>query len=190
MPFMKVSTETSSTALLTKYVSEEVLRKKRLQLYLFSYISTESGILSQMRVKTPLTILKSTFQLKELTLINADLNDIFVENSIRALYKRFSEVFGATGASKVLHLLNPRLFAMWDDSIRKNYQINAPDENGYLRFLKMAKEEIAELVKDCAERNGLSLEDAEKFIKDRTGMELTKLLDELNYLKFTRKEFL
>ena len=79
---------------------------------------------------------------------------------------------------------------MWDDSIRKNYQINAPDENGYLRFLKMAKEEIAELVKDCAERNGLSLEDAEKFIKDRTGMELTKLLDELNYLKFTRKEFL
>jgi len=52
----------------------------------------------------------------------------------------------------------------------------------------MAKEEIAEFVKDCAERNGLRLEEAEEFIKDRTGMELTKLLDGLNYLKFTRKD--
>jgi len=36
----------------------------------------------------------------------------------------------------------------------------------------------------------LSFEDAERFIKEKTGMELTKLLDELNYLRYTRREFI
>jgi hypothetical protein len=127
-------------------------------------------------------------ELKKQSLLNTDLKDIFIENSIKTLYKRFSEVFGATGASKALHLLNPRLFVMWDDNIRKNYKIDLPDESGYLRFLKMVKIEITDFVKDYAEREGLSFEEAEKSIKDRTGIEVTKLLDEQNYLKFTRKE--
>jgi len=129
-------------------------------------------------------------ELKDVSLIDADLDDAFIESSIKTLYKRFLDVFGATGASKALHLLHPKLFVMWDDNIRRSYQIDVPDEDGYLRFLKMAKEEIIEFIKDCAEKNGLSFEDAERFIKEKTGLELTKLLDELNYLRYTRKEFI
>ena len=127
-------------------------------------------------------------ELKQLILINTDLNDIFIENSIKTLYKRFSEVFGATGASKALHLLNPRLFVMWDENIRRNYHINTPDEYGYLHFLRIVKEELMEFVEDCANKKKLTLDGAQKFIEDKTGMKLTKLIDELNYLKFTRKE--
>ncbi len=129
-------------------------------------------------------------ELKDISLINTDLDDVFIENSIKTLYKKFSNVFRATGASKALHLLHPKLFVMWDDNIRRNYQIDVPDDDGYLRFLKMAKKEIVEFVKDCAKKNGLSFEDAERLIKEKTGLELTKLFDELNYLRYTRKEFI
>ncbi len=129
-------------------------------------------------------------ELKDISIIDANLDDAFIESSIKTLYKKFSNVFGATGASKALHLLHPKLFVMWDDNIRRSYQIDAPDENGYLRFLKMAKEEIVKFIKSCAEKNGLSFEDAERLIKEKTGIELTKLLDELNYLRYTRKEFI
>lgn len=139
-------------------------------------------------IKTTAPIIE---ELKDVSLINANLDDVFIENSIKTLYKRFLNVFGATGASKALHLLQPKLFVMWDDNIRKSYRIDVPDEDGYLRFLKIARKEIAEFVKDCAKKNGLSFEDAEKFIKEKTGLvELTKLFDELNYLRYTRKEFI
>ncbi|RLI77629.1 hypothetical protein DRP05_09555 [Archaeoglobales archaeon] len=128
-------------------------------------------------------------ELKETSITTVDLSDSFIENSIKTLYRKFSEVFGATGASKALHLLLPNLFVMWDDSIRKNYQVVVPNENEYLNFLKTVKDELVDFIKDCSTKNGLDFEGAEKFIKEKTGVELTKLIDELNYLKFTRKEF-
>ena len=127
-------------------------------------------------------------ELGNVSIVDANLSDIFIANSIKTLYKKFSEVLGATGASKALHLIHPKLFVMWDDNIRKSYQIDVPDENGYLQFLRIAKKEIIEFIRDCAERHQLSFEEAEQFIKEKTGVEITKLLDELNYLRYTRGE--
>lgn len=56
---------------------------------------------------------------------------------------------GPTGISKILHLLNPELFVMWDDDIRKKIS-NRPfsgSSKGYLKFLKWIQNELIEATK-------------------------------------------
>lgn len=62
---------------------------------------------------------------------------------VKPLFDEFSKVFGQTGASKALSLLNPRLFVMWDTRIRKELNQNlirgiGNGESGesYVIFLK------------------------------------------------------
>ena len=47
---------------------------------------------------------------------------------------------GYTGASKVLHLMNKRLFIMWDKSIREEYGFKNGDSRDYVNFLKKMQE--------------------------------------------------
>lgn len=64
-------------------------------------------------------------------------------NKTIPLFDEFSTVFGQTGASKALSLLNPKLFVMWDTRIRKelNKQLirgigNGETGESYVTFLK------------------------------------------------------
>ena len=90
----------------------------------------------------------------------------------------------ATAASKILHIINPKLFVPWDGAIIRGY-------GGYSRRLfytdflrrmqRLANFAIEQVVKEC----GVSCEDA---INSFTCGEhtLTKALDEYNFMKFTR----
>ncbi len=127
-------------------------------------------------------------ELENYSLTKVDLDDIFINSSIKTLYRRFSETFGATGASKALHLLLPKLIVMWDDTIRRNYGITRADDENYLIFLKKVREEILDFVREYANENSLDMDEAEKAIIEKASVYLTKLIDELNYLRYTRKE--
>jgi len=52
----------------------------------------------------------------------------------------------------------------------------------------MMREELATAIEEYAPERKLSVEKAEECIVSSAGVELTKLLDEYNYLKYTRKE--
>lgn len=92
----------------------------------------------------------------------------------------------ATVASKVLHLLNPKLFVMWDTKIIDRYEFEA-DPEGYLRFL-------VEMKKLATQLNSHSMEISETTEKIRKksdeiyGTEfcmkksMAKLLDEYNWI--------
>lgn len=84
--------------------------------------------------------------------------------------KRRFVSFGATGTSKLLHMLNPQFFVMWDNDIRGanedrdryydhalhyyvdsdmvdqegKYRKFAPNGNGYLNFLKAVRDNFVE----------------------------------------------
>ena len=135
------------------------------------------------------SLLPAIEELEGERLLSADLEDFSITSFIVALYDRFSDILDATGASKALHLLHPKLFIMWDDSIRKSYGIYVPSGNSYLRFLRMMREELAKAIEEYANERKLSVEEAEEYIVSSTGVELTKLLDEYNYLKYTRGVF-
>jgi hypothetical protein len=78
--------------------------------------------------------------LEKYSITNADDK---VWDEVRPLFDEFSKLFGQTGASKALSLLNPKLFVMWDTRIRKELRQNfikgiGNGETGdsYVTFLK------------------------------------------------------
>lgn len=91
------------------------------------------------------------------------------EKKIIRLFNKFVKKLGPTGASKVLHILKPGLFVMWDSKIRTNYKNSEPGKY-YLKFMKK-------------ERN--KIKDFKKFKKYKE--KLPKLLDEYNYVEKHRK---
>jgi hypothetical protein len=53
-------------------------------------------------------------------ILTADFNEEFVSNAVKIIYgelKRFPELGGPIVISKVLHLLNPEIFVVWDGNI-------------------------------------------------------------------------
>jgi len=74
-----------------------------------------------------------------------------------------------TGASKILHLLFPKIFVMWDGYIRKYYKFRNGDEEDYLNFLKLMQKLFP-------------------YVKDYKGRTAPKLIDEHNYKTITMKE--
>ena len=102
-------------------------------------------------------------------------------NSIRVKY------IGPTAKSKILHLLNPKVFVMWDEAIRKKYKVKGT-ATGYLKFLRRMKKELEEalgekrkwdeekIVKEICKN--LSTEELRKECTRKT---LAKLIDEYNW---------
>ena len=64
------------------------------------------------------------------------------EDDIKKCYREIRSVVGPTAATKVLHLLCPEFFPMWDTKIRRDVRIRG-DEEGYYKYM----EEIQEFVK-------------------------------------------
>lgn len=99
-----------------------------------------------------------------------------VHQRILEVFGNFKIIFGQTGASKALSLLNTKLFIMWDTKIRKTLRNlnlvsrigNGEKPENYLKFMIDMKEVIS--------RNGLVnlIENAE---------DITKKIDEFHFAK-------
>lgn len=91
---------------------------------------------------------------------------------IQEIYGMLSKIKGVeyTGASKVMSLMNPELFVMWDDRIRKHYKIDTHDGSSYVEFLSKIKKEVKAI--DWSD----------------TAKPLAKAVDEYNYVQYTLPE--
>lgn len=59
---------------------------------------------------------------------------------ISAIYTELKSVVGQTGASKIMHFKQPKLFVMWDRAIRRHYRIPARcSAEDYVAFLRCMK---------------------------------------------------
>ncbi len=83
-------------------------------------------------------------------------------NSIKGVEK--------TGAPKLMHIMAPKVFVMWDGYIRKFYEFKNGDSNDYFNFLK----DMQTKFRDAKFR----------FKSKRT---LAKIIDEHNYKSITEK---
>jgi hypothetical protein len=89
--------------------------------------------------------------------------------------------------------MNPKVFAMWDDSIRKAYGCHENGE-GYYNFLIRMQWELGELITSF--QKDFNDSDEEEVINQIrkafyiSGYKpITQLLDEFNYQKYTKKLF-
>lgn len=106
-------------------------------------------------------------KLKDQTLKSANFDDI--KEDIKIIYNNWSKIKGVeyTGTSKIMHLKNPKLFVMWDTSIRKHYNFNKCTSDEYVEFLKR----MQKLSKGIKWNN-----------RSKT---LAKAIDEYNYVRIT-----
>jgi hypothetical protein len=132
-------------------------------------------------------------KLREKRFITTDFNEEAVSNAVKTVHsglKRFPKLGGPTVVSKVLHLLNPEIFVMWDGNIRrvyhaKNRHVNEFPE-GHLEFVKEAQKELKEAVTDHQRETGNSLDQVEQEIGGRfKNKTLARIIDEYNYSTYT-----
>ena len=90
-----------------------------------------------------------------------------------------------TGTSKMLHIINPHLFVMWDTAIRGEYIVsgNWIQYTGFLRKVQqLAKQAVCEVLENEKTHS------RETAIASLTGCKhsLAKALDEYNFMKYTK----
>lgn len=125
-----------------------------------------------------------------------DLNN--TQDSIRgeivSLYAQFDVIahFGPTATSKVMHLLNPDLFVMWDNAILSHYsekdrQIDGTGR-GYFAFLSLMSRMGREVTTDFQKSHPMSK--PEIFLSEKLGYRLrkslAKFMDEYNWITVTK----
>jgi len=96
--------------------------------------------------------------------------------------------YESTDASKILHTILPNFFVMWDDNIKE--AVVQGGENGAtyaFYFLPKMQLEIRDIIETCMEERKLSRIDAIRYICEKCdGKTLAKLIDEHNYMKYTK----
>ncbi|MFH1773892.1 MAG: hypothetical protein ABH874_02905 [Methanobacteriota archaeon] len=90
---------------------------------------------------------------------------------------------GFTGASKIMHIILPQLFVMWDGRIREAYNCKGNAE-GYIKFVQKAKVEAEELM-DSWMRWKSKDELWQELGEDE--ITLPRILDRVNFNLFTDK---
>ena len=106
------------------------------------------------------------------------------------VYNRFviiGEHFSYVAASKLFHFLLPRLAVMWDNAIVMSYGITMNSGLYVSKFIPKMSEMANEAIETYMIEKRCSREEAASALnRFRTPKTIAKLLDEYNYMKFTR----
>jgi len=160
------------------YENDSTIRGILLLLYTWNFASPITKKLDFKTIRLLLCRTKDRLLLLErYSISNAD-EKVWVE--VKPLFDEFSKVFGQTGASKALSLLNPKLFVMWDTQIRKELRRglikgigNGETGDSYVIFLKGIRRII---------------EEYEIESKLPPNSVLAKKIDEYNFVKFVMRK--
>ena len=111
----------------------------------------------------------------------------FAEETVRAavvtIYNQLKQIkhLGPTGIIKILHVLNPEVFILWDQQIRGTYPATA---DGYLQFAAAMQCELKEAIQDRQKITGVHFDaiigDLRQEFSHKT---MAKLCDEYNWVK-------
>jgi len=98
-----------------------------------------------------------------------------------------SRRYESTDASKMLHVIIPKLFVMWDDKIRSNLVDGRRDGKCYAEeFMPSMQRLLRQSLESYIQENGGDYENASNQISQLANYHtLAKLIDEFNYLRFT-----
>ena len=131
-----------------------------------------------------------THSLKNITLLDCDLADRDITNKINLTYAIMYTVNGLwlTGVSKIVHLLNDKLFPILNLNISKHFGLLEGDTN-LIQWVRITQENAREVIADFQQQK---LPDSpEKYLSEKLGYtrsgydkSLVKFLDEFFWLRF------
>ena len=111
--------------------------------------------------------------LRNKSFLHIRFDDKEISKTIKGAYEELGSVkhVGATAVSKILHLMNPEIFVMWDEKICGMYNVRGSTE-GYLEFLDKNQRLLEDIF--CEEE----CNELRSKYRNKT---LAKLIDEFNW---------
>ncbi|MEA2033230.1 MAG: hypothetical protein U9N41_06570 [Euryarchaeota archaeon] len=108
------------------------------------------------------------------------------EKELITLFKELGEVneIGPTGVSKILHVLNPDLFVMWDIKIAGELKFKHTID-GYLEFLEKMQKDAQNIEKTFYYDGDVEVF-LNEYFKLNPRCSLSKFLDEFNWAKYSK----
>lgn len=140
----------------------------------------------------------------DLETVDFDANIVVGENQIPisqaceeyydALRNNIGHRFAATASSKLLHLLQPNLFVMWDKYILADYRRNTPQirdsGSGYCTFLMSMQEMAINIREEFNQQNQGQGNDPATFLSQQLHYDqpqtFAKFVDEYNWVTITK----
>lgn len=102
-----------------------------------------------------------------------------------SMFSNIGDRFRWVATSKMLHLINPKLFVMWDNPICDAYHLQVGASSYAYEFLPKMKEEANEVITTYMKDYDNNRDEAIKQIESKYGKTLAKLIDEYNWIKYT-----
>lgn len=153
-----------------------------------------------LKVLTSQIIKEKLGVLKKYSISNVDFSDKNIIAAINTIYSDIDSVkyIASTITSKILAVLLPDLFVMWDKAIRdyyfnkkENYEYKSED---YIEFLKIMQNRAFILNSDYnvynpeKEKDELNVYLSKKVGYANNILSLAKFIDQYNWIKITKKE--
>lgn len=135
-------------------------------------------------------------QLEGMTLLAVDFGDraVSARQPGGLIRDCFAAVMSAgdrqevTGASKMLHVINPELFVMWDGPIQRGYAVLRDPDDYSFRFLPRMQALAQKAIRQFVVAGLGTAEQALLAMRSRTCTHtLAKVIDEYNYVKDTKR---
>ncbi len=151
------------------------------------------------------------------SLLELDFKDSRTTKNITDLFTSLDKLtkINDTGASKILHIIKPEIFVMWDNEIREHYlkefqgKNNKSGPDAYLNFMRQMQETAISICKEnrniaselsmklkrlyegnlrnyTKEPEKAKLTEEIRFL-EKVGKPITKFLDEYNWIVITKK---
>jgi len=126
--------------------------------------------------------------------VNVNTNHISVSDAIELIFNKIAHCYGnrTTAGAKILGVLNPDLFVMWDDSIALHYVSGCPGVftgQGYAFFLR-EMQSAAHLCQDDFDAK-IGHQDMALYLSNKLGLNLplplAKYLDEYNWITISQR---
>ncbi len=150
---------------------------------LFKFIKTYKEIFPLIRKFERENIINITF-------------DCEVKSTMQMLFDKIARSsrggrFESTDTSKILHAILPEMFVMWDDKIRKGiFGEDKRDGKSYAsEFLPKMQSAIKDVLDSYISEKGGTIEFAcYQISRMLDGYTLAKLIDEYNYVRYTKRQ--
>jgi len=117
--------------------------------------------------------------------LKIEVRDVFDKVANCTLIDRYE----STDASKILHTILPNFFVMWDDCIKEGVMQGRDNGAAYaFYFLPRMQLELREAIETCMKEREMNRVDAVRYVGEKCDRKtLAKLVDEYNYMKYTKK---
>lgn len=167
-----------------------VIKPFLIQWGMMSRVAGREGLDWEKLGETLRSLEKDFSVLRNRRFLTIDFNEENVSSAIKNIYNRIRSIRyigGHTCTPKIMHLLNPEIFVMWDKDIGKNYQKRnnriTDSPKGYLEFLKEIQKELRKLFGDRQKETGNGLDEIIREIRSKyKNKTVARIIDEYNWM--------